>query len=174
MATASVTATVVTAVAVATMVMVAATSAAVSGLELFGGSVANSDNLAFEAYILAGKRMIEVHLYFIIGHFKHLSVETEAVGGHHRYVGTGLDVFCIKLSVDFKYVFVKFDNLLGVRHSESIGCIDLNVKFTTGSESVKCFLERRNYTTSHAEHDALGIFRINLVYKLFAVGIFYI
>ena len=90
-AAAAIAAFVAATVAIAAVVMIATTAASVCGLKLFGGCVAHFEYLAFESDVFACKWVIEVHLYFVVGHFEHFAIDAESVGCHHGHKGAGLD-----------------------------------------------------------------------------------
>lgn len=160
---------------VAASVVVTAAAATMGGLEFLGGSVAHGLYFAFEAYVLSGKRVVEVHDYLSVGHILDETVDTETVGGHHRHESARLDHLGVKFTVDHENVFLQSDNLLGVVGTESLAGLYLDVIFAAGFETVESGFERFDHAAGHAENKLFGVFGVNLVYEfLAAVGIYLI
>ena len=93
-----------TAMVVAASAVVTATAASMGRLKLLGSSVTDEKHLALETYVLAGQRMVEIHLDVTVRDFKHLAVDTETVGSHHRHESTDFHHLVVKLAVDHKDV----------------------------------------------------------------------
>ncbi len=116
--------------------VMAAASAAVSRLKLFGSSVAHGDDRAFEAHVLAGQRVIEIHLDLIVGDIHHESVDAIAVRSHHRKHCSLLDHLGIKFPVYGKHVLFKTSHLIGIMRTECLGSLDSDVKLAAGLQTL--------------------------------------
>ena len=135
-------------------------------MKFFGLSVADSDDLAFEAEILAHKRMIEVHDHMVGCNIKHLAGDAESVACHHWDIGVLLDSLGIKLSVDHKDVFVKTGHIVGII-GETLSGSYRNVKCLTGFKPFERTLKRENESFCHSKDKTFGLFVDNVVDKSF-------
>ena len=78
----------------------AATAAAtLLKLYLILRSIAHRKDRTLEAHILAGERMVEIHLHILVGHFTHHTCDTKSVLSHHRKRGAGAHCLAVKLPV---------------------------------------------------------------------------
>lgn len=148
---------------VAATVVVASATAAVGGLKLFGGGVAHCLYLAFEAYVLAGEGVVEVHHHLFVGDFLYEAVDAETVGRHHRDEGAGLYHLGVKFAVDHEYILFERDYLLDVVRAESLVGLGCHIVCGTGLHTVERFFQRLDHAAGDTEYKFLGIFRINLM-----------
>lgn len=164
-----------TATVFAATVVVTTATAAVSGLKLFGGSVAHGLHLTLEADIFACEGMVEVHNYLFLFYFLDETVDAETVGGHHGHEGADFHHIGVKLAVDDEKVFVKCDNLLGVVGTECLVGLYGNIVCATDFQTVESYLKRLYHAAGHSEDKLLGVSGIYLMNELFgAVGIYLI
>ena len=144
----------------------AAASAAVSRLKLFGSSVAHGDDRAFEAHVLAGQRVIEIHLDLIVGDIHHESVDAIAVRSHHRKHRSLLYHLGIKFPVYGKHVLFKTSHLIGIMRTECLGSLDSDVKLAAGLQTLDSLFKRTDHAGSNSEYYLFGILRIGLMHKI--------
>ena len=131
-----------------------------------GLSVADSDDFAFEAEILAHKRMIEVHDHMVGCNIKHLAGDAESVACHHWDIGVLLDSLGIKLSVDHKDVFVKTGHIVGIIGKPS-PAVDRNVKCLPRVQALRARAQGENESFCHPKIKRSGLFVDNVVDKSF-------
>ncbi len=172
---ATATAAVVAAALFAATVMVAAAAATtLRGLKLLRSSIAHNPDTAYKTYILAGKRVIEIHNNLLVGNFKYLAGDTVSVMSQHRHYGTGLYMLGIKLAVNLKKLFFKMCHLFGVIIAETLFSRYFYVKLIACRQTVDSLFERSYDTASHSEYNLFGIFSIDLMHQSLAIGIYHI
>ncbi len=118
--------------------------------------------------------MVEVHDHFLVSHFKHLAGDAVTVLSHHGNDSAYFHVLVVKLTVDFKNLFLKMSHLLGIIFSESFLGRNLYVKFIAGSQSLDSFLQGDDDAAGHSENDFFRIFSSYLMHQLIPFRIHFI
>ena len=98
--------TALAAVSVAAAFVVASASTTACRLYFLGSSITNHSDCAFKTHLFSCKRMVEVHDHFLVSHFKHLAGDAVTVLSHHGNDSAYFHVLVVKLSVDFKNLFL--------------------------------------------------------------------
>ena len=154
------------------VVVAASATAAVCRLELFGCGIAHFEYFAFEAYVLAGQRVVEVHDDFGWGYINHDTVDMVAVGGHHGGESAGIESFVVEFAVDHENVFRKCHELLGVVRPEALFGRSDNVEVVAGGETFEGLLKCGDEAAGNAENGLFGVFGGHFMQGFFgAVGV---
>lgn len=166
------TAVVTTAIVAAAFATTAVAAAAVGGMKLLGRSVADGDDLAFEADVVVDERVVEVHLDVGRGNLGDETLDAVAVGGEHGQAFADLDVLVVKLAVDLEDFALDLDDMLGIVASESLVGLGDYVVGVAGLETLEGDLERADDALGDAVDDGLGLLGRGLMdQSLFTVGI---
>lgn len=159
--------------AFAATVFVAAATATLSGLQLFGGGVAHEGHFALEPHVFAGQGVVEVHFDFAVAYFLDYAVDAIAVLGHHRHDSTGFDNLVVKFAVYDEDVLVEYGNLLGVVLTECFFGFSYNIEVAAFFKTFEGLFEGDDDAAGNTEYYLFGIIFICLVYKSFgSIGIY--
>ncbi len=157
------------------VVVAASATAAVCRLELFGCGIAHFEYFAFEAYVLAGQRVVEVHDDFGWGYINHDTVDMVAVGGHHRDYFTFLYHFFIEFAFDLEDRAFEVCHLFGIVRPECFVALDGDVEFAAFFQTVNGLLEWTDHSACHSVDDFFWVLGNGLVHQnLAAVGLYFV
>lgn len=153
--------------------LLAATSAVMLGLKLFGGGIAYELHVSHVAHRLAGELVVEVHGDLVIGDLGDDALDTHAFLGHHRDDGAHADVFMVKLAVDVENLLLELIDQVGVLDAESFLGLEGKVKFLTLLQIDDVILETLDEREVESEDKSVRVFGFELEYTDLLIAVDY-
>lgn len=134
-------------------------------LNFFVGSFAHGDNLTLEVQVLTCEGVVQVDNDRIVFYFEYNTLETVAIRIDEGQYRTGIDHFLIEVTIDAKYLLVKFEYVLFFVRTISLLNVENEVKVVPFLECGDLCLERVE-CHAHARDKLEGMFNGSFFYKL--------